>query len=224
MRGFPGFRDIKAFFTSRPHSALLLAWPLEIIWYGVLNHAQSEKTSHVIQMALDGAIPFCEYFIVPYVLWYPYLAFAAFYTLWKSKRDFIHTTVMMYLGMFGSMIFATLYPTWHNLRPALSSMNDNIFSSMVKALWKIDNPAVIFPSMHVLVAILVTIALFKAECMAGKVWWKTGFAVYCVLVSLSTVYTKQHSAADVFFALAFVLPYYLLTYYVIYPKRRRETP
>ncbi|MDD4125417.1 MAG: phosphatase PAP2 family protein [Eubacteriales bacterium] len=213
-------RSLLGFFKSRPYSLLILAWPVEWIWYGILNQSQTAETSHIISMSLDDSIPFCEYFIIPYVLWYFFIGFATFYTLWKSKKDFIHLSSMIYLGMFGSMIICTVYPSWHNLRPDLADMNNNIFTWMIKRLWEIDNPAVIFPSMHVLVAVLITIALIRADCMKGRTRWKVGFVIYTILVSASTVYTKQHSIKDVFFAFVFVVPYYLLTYYVIWPKKR----
>ena len=215
-----GIKKLPAFFKARPHSLLLIAWLLEWTWYGILNHTQTAETSNIIYSTLDDKIPFCEYFIIPYVLWYAFIAVATFYTLAKSKKDFIHMSSMVYLGMFGSLIICTLYPSWHNLRPELSQLNDNIFTRLTLRLWEVDNPAVIFPSMHVLVAALITVALIKADCMKGKWGWKTAAVVYTILVSASTVFTKQHSILDVFFAFAFVIPNTLLTYYVIYPKRR----
>lgn len=220
MKKFKLTGKLIEFLKARPYSLLLLAWPVEWIWYGILNQSQTAETSHIIYSALDDKIPFCEYFIIPYVLWYLYIAVATFYTLAKSKKDFIHLSSMVYLGMFGSMIICTVYPSWHLLRPDITTMNDNIFTKLVLYLWEVDNPAVIFPSMHVLVAVNITVALIMADCMRGKTWWKVAAVIYTVLVSASTVLIKQHSILDVFLALVFVLPYSLLTYLVIYPKKR----
>ncbi|MFA7099092.1 MAG: hypothetical protein WC143_03315 [Eubacteriales bacterium] len=213
-------KNTAVFFKSRPYSLILLAWPFQWLWYGLLNSSQTLETSHVIYMKLDDAIPFIPEFILPYVMWYFYIAFAALYTLWKSKKDFLHMMTMVYFGMFGSLAFSTVYPSWHLLRPDYSEIKGGIFTFILKQIWAIDNPAVIYPSMHVLVAVLITIAFFRADCMKGKGFLKGFFVFYTILVSASTVFTKQHSVKDIFFAFAFVVPYYLLTYYVIWPKKR----
>ncbi len=206
------------FLKARPYSAILLFWILEWIWYGILNHLQTAETSHIMHTALDDSIPFCEWFIIPYWMWYFYIAGATLYTLYKSKKDFLRTVTMIYLGMFGSMMICTFYPSWHLLRP--ETMPDNILSWWVQFTYTLDNPAVIFPSMHVLVAFLITISLTFADCMKGKTRTKVLCWIYAVVVSASTVFVKQHSIKDVWFALVFIIPYTLLTYFVIWPAKR----
>ena len=44
---------------------------------------------HVIHTALDDRIPFCEYFIVPYLLWFGYVAWAVGYFYFKNKDDLL---------------------------------------------------------------------------------------------------------------------------------------
>ena len=42
---------------------------------------------HMLQMRADYKIPFCEYFIVPYLLWFPYVGLtAAYFTLFNDNR------------------------------------------------------------------------------------------------------------------------------------------
>ncbi len=214
------FEFVFDFFKCRPYSAILLLWIVQWIWYGVLNHIQTPETSHIIYSALDDSIPFCEWFIIPYWLWYLYIASALIYTLIKSKKDFLRIVTLVFLGVFGSLLICTLYPSWHLLRP--ETMPDNILSRWVQFTYTLDNPAVIFPSMHVLVAFLISIGLTAAESMKGKTTVKVCCWIYTVIVSASTVFVKQHSIIDVGFALLFILPYTLLTYFVIMPKRRFE--
>ena len=45
---------------------------------------------HVVQTALDEEIPFIEYFIVPYLLWFVWIAGTFVYFYIKSREDFYH--------------------------------------------------------------------------------------------------------------------------------------
>ena len=42
-----------------------------IIWFGI---AQKLEPEVMIHCSLDDVIPFCEVFVIPYVLWYLYFA------------------------------------------------------------------------------------------------------------------------------------------------------
>lgn len=218
------FNFVKGFLSSRPYWKLLLLWPIQWIWYGVLNHAVTKETSHIIEMELDSSIPFCEYFIIPYCIWYFYIAGALLFTLWKNKKDFIHMAVIIFVGMFSSMLVCTFYPSWHVLRDVPATYEavlsgKNIFTETVRLMWILDQPAVIFPSMHTLIGFLISLSLTFADCMKGKTWIKVICWIYSLSVAASTVFTKAHSIADVFLAVAFIIPCALLTYYVFYPKR-----
>ena len=39
-------------------------------------------------MAIDDRIPFCEFFIVPYFLWFAYIAWIVLYLFFKNKNDY----------------------------------------------------------------------------------------------------------------------------------------
>ena len=112
------------------------------------------------------------------------------------------------LSGFGTWLYRIAHNTWCN------------WYARHHDLLSLDNPAVIFPSMHVLVAFLITVSLTFAESMKGKTWIKIACWIYAVVVSASTVLVKQHSIKDVWFALAFIIPYSLLTYFVIWPAKR----
>ena len=40
---------------------------------------QRDVRPHIIHMKIDDYIPFCEYFIVPYLLWFAYIAVTVLY-------------------------------------------------------------------------------------------------------------------------------------------------
>ena len=41
---------------------------------------------HVIDTVFDSYIPFCEYFIVPYLLWFPYMIMTIWYFIFKNNN------------------------------------------------------------------------------------------------------------------------------------------
>ena len=55
-------------------------------WFMILERIFSSDYPrlHIINIPFDNMIPFCEYFIIPYVLWYLYVVGG-----WKSLKQII---------------------------------------------------------------------------------------------------------------------------------------
>ena len=208
------------FLKARPYSAILLLWPVEIIWYSVLNHTQTVETSHIIYTPLDDKIPYIKYFVYIYVSWFLFIFACLLYTLIKSRKDFLRATTSALMGMYPTLLFCTLFPSWHLLRPA--DTGGGLSGFIVSIIYASDNPAVIYPSMHVLVSLLLAIRMTFAESMKNKPFWKAAIIIHAVLICLSTVFIKQHSVADVLLALVLVPVYDSVSRFVIWPDRRFE--
>ena len=75
---------LNAFIEKNKHAFLLLYFCIYFPWF---HHLERTVTTHfhVIHTALDDLIPFCEYFIVPYLLWFGYVAWAVGYFYFKNK-------------------------------------------------------------------------------------------------------------------------------------------
>ena len=207
-------------FRTRPYSAILLLWPVEIAWYSILNHTQTLETSHVIYTPLDDKIPYIKYFVYIYVSWFVFIFCCLCYTLIKSKKDFLRCSTSALMGMYPTLLFCTLFPSWHLLRPA--DTGGGLSGFIVSIIYASDNPAVIYPSMHVLVSLLLAIRMTFAESMKGKPVWKAFIIIHAVLICLSTVFIKQHSVADVLLALVLVPVYDSVSRFLIWPDRRFE--
>ena len=80
-------------------------------------------------MEIDDYIPFCEYFIVPYLLWFFYIAAVVLYIAFKEKQDFGKMCAFLYTGMTIFLIVSKVFPNGHFLRPS-SFENDNIFTQL----------------------------------------------------------------------------------------------
>ena len=53
---------------------LLLYWIPHFIWFELITYLTPRMNPHVIYSPTDDWIPFLEVFILPYVLWYFYIA------------------------------------------------------------------------------------------------------------------------------------------------------
>ena len=78
---------LKSFLEKNKHFALLLYFVIYLIWFKVI---EEEVTTHfhVVHTALDDVIPFCEYFVIPYFLWFFYIAWGFLYFGFKDKKTF----------------------------------------------------------------------------------------------------------------------------------------
>lgn len=211
---------VKKFILERKYALWLLLWLAYGLWYALLNRFQTN--CHLIHMAVDDKIPFLPVFSIFYVIWYLYIAFALLLTLIKSKRDFLVMCCLIFLALFSSLIVCTIYPSMHDLRPADSEMGTSFFADVVRWHYNHDEPRVILPSMHCIVAIVITVGLICSDTCKGNWLVRILCPILSVLIMLSTVFIKQHSFADVLLAIAMSIPVCLLTYFVILPRKRFE--
>mgnify|MGYP003096244654 CR=1 FL=1 len=152
---------LNAFIEKNKHAFLLLYFCIYFPWF---HHLERTVTTHfhVIHTALDDRIPFCEYFIVPYLLWFGYVAWAVGYFYLKNKDEYFKLCAMLFTGMTVFLVISTIYPNGHYLRPAYFEHN-NIFIQMVKWLYATDTPTNLFPSVHVFNSIAVNIAVWHSD-------------------------------------------------------------
>ena len=60
------------FIKKYKHAFVILIYlPVYLLWFFWLE-AHVTADYHIIESSLDAYIPFCEYFIVPYLLWFPF--------------------------------------------------------------------------------------------------------------------------------------------------------
>ena len=184
---------------------------------------QSDVRIHIIHSLADDKIPFCPYFIIPYVMWYFFLIGTVIYfaVSCPSKKEYYQYLATLGVGMTLFLLISYVYPNGQHLRPDLSAAGDGVFISAIRFLYKIDTPTNIFPSMHVFNATASCIALFQNErCRKNKVFTVSQI-VLTVSIVLSTMFLKQHSVADVMTALILNILCYQLFYRVIPARQDR---
>ena len=197
----------------KKHSLLIPVAVYGIIymtWFALLEEKVQVPT-HTIHSVIDNYIPFVEFFVVPYFLWFGFVAFFGIYFYLKDKDDFKKLVINLIFGMTAFLIISTLFPNGHNLRPEVFP-RDNIFTDMVRHLYTMDTPTNILPSIHVYNTLCIHYAVKNSELFKGKKLWRGITSIIAWSIIASTVFLKQHSIIDVFLAFALELPMYLILY------------
>lgn len=210
---------------------------LPLILYGIIymqwfTYLERNVTSHyrLIHLKPDDLIPFCEVFVIPYLLWFAYVAVTVLYFFFKDKDDYFRICTFLFTGMTVFLIISTLWPNGHNLRPTVMP-RDNVFTNLVAMLYKTDTPTNLWPSIHVYNSLGCHFAVMKSARLEKHKGIRIGSLLLCVSIILSTVFIKQHSVFDVTTAFIMAAVMYgivyhsdmlLNFYHALHGKRKRK--
>lgn len=164
-------------------------------WFFILEHVVQDRY-YLIECKLDHMIPFCEYFIVPYLFWFVYVAgsFLCF-MLKEDDRMFYRFAGVMFGGMTIALIIYTVFPNGIHLRPDLDASR-NLFTWLTSLIYRADTCTNVFPSLHVYTSAVIAIFFSKSRLVSEKTGMRYVFPVFSGLIILSTVFLKQHSVLD----------------------------
>lgn len=199
---------------------------LIIVLYGIFYMAafryleqNIRHNYHIVHTVIDDHIPFCEYFIVPYLLWFPFLAVTLIYFIFfnKDKQEYYQYIKNLCMGMTIFLVVSYLYPNGHQLRPEFFAQ-DNWCIDLVKMLYATDTPTNILPSLHVFNSLAAYMAVSRCRSLDKCIWVKRGTLLLVLSIILSTMFLKQHSVVDVILGAAMAGMGYLLFYQ--YPARK----
>ena len=187
-------------------------------WFYLLEQHVTENF-YILHCSLDDKIPFVEYFIIPYTLWFFYVGTAFVYFFFRAKRrEFYQMTGFLFTGMTLFLIISTFFPNGLALRPDVFP-RENVCTEMVRHLYHVDTPTNVLPSIHVYNTLGVMIAVNTCERLQNHRVVKLCANALGILIVLSTLFLKQHSVIDVTAGLFMAAGFYLLFYYL--PERKR---
>lgn len=206
---------MKQWLNTHRHAWMFLYFLIYLPWFAWLEKTVGNTPEYIIHMKLDDFIPFNEFFIIPYMLWFAFIAIAVLYFFFADSHEFYQLTCFLFIGMTIFLIVSTLFPNGQQLRPT-EFARDNIFVELVKTLYTVDTPTNIAPSIHVYNTLCVWIAIQKSTFIKTHVKHRklicTCTTILSVLIVLSTMFLKQHSAFDVITAFAMCGFFYLFIY------------
>ncbi len=200
------------FFSQKRLWVIPIYFVLYMIAFRLLETHVPQKL-HILHTALDDRIPFCEYFVIPYLLWFGYVAAAVFYfaLVQKDVREYWQFFLAMGIGLALFLLISWVYPNGQNLRPTLPA-EGNIFVEMVRFLYRVDTSTNVLPSMHVFTSMAVATALDRSRSLKGRRAFRKASWILAILIMLSTLFIKQHSAVDAFSGVLLYAVIYCLLY------------
>lgn len=202
---------MKEFIRKYRHGIPMVIYLIVYLVLFFIVERLTEDNYHVIHMALDDKIPFCEYFVIPYFCWFAYVAGFVLYFIFVDKESYWSMFWFLVTGMTVFLIVSFVYPNGHELRPA-QFPRDNVFTRMIANLYQTDTATNILPSIHVYNSIGIHIAVHKSRRLSKHRPVQIASGILSALIIMSTVFIKQHSMVDVISAFGLAAVVYVLIY------------
>ena len=217
--------------TKYRHALPLLLYGIVYMqWFAYLEKTVTSQY-RLNHFRPDDLIPFCEVFVIPYLMWFAYVAVVIVYFFFRDKDDYFRACTFLFTGMTVFLVISTLFPNGHDLRPVVMP-RDNICTRLVSSLYRADTPTNLWPSIHVYNSLGCHFAVMKSARLEKKKGIRVCSFVLCVSIILSTMFIKQHSVFDVTTAFIMAAVMYgivyrsdvLLNFYHSVGQRRKRKP
>ena len=190
------------------HLKLLLYWPVFGMLFYMAERMLPRRVFHVMWCPLDDVIPFCEWFLVPYLFWFVFLAGMHLYLMVAdipAFRRMMHFIILTYSAALCAFL---LYPSCQQLRPAVFP-RDNFLTRFLADFYVFDTNTNVCPSLHCVGSMAVVFAGWDA---GGLRRWRGAITATGLLIAFSTVFVKQHSILDVFWGMVLCAAAYWAVY------------
>lgn len=203
------WETVRSFVTKNPHVWLALLLPVYLALFFLVEwYVSPDKPYWSSYVPLDDQIPFLEGFILPYCMWYPFLVAVGLYLMIQDGPGFRKYMAFIFIGFCSALLFCVLVPNGQDLRPD-PLPRKNIFTWMVARIYAADTNTNVFPSMHVIGSLGGVIAVYRCP---GLKKFRVPAAILAFLISISTVFVKQHSVLDILGGILWCLPLWFFIY------------
>ena len=211
------FRFSKLTTPQFSHLLLLIGWAVYFLLYFLTENLIPAESCHPIHSKLDDLIPFCEVFLIPYVFWYFLIAISLGYFALYNIDNFKKLQTYIMITQAVAMTVYIIYPNCQNLRPA-EFPRDNFLTDCIGLIYSFDTNTGVCPSLHCAYSIAIASVWLREKSVSNL--WKGFVVVAAILICLSTMFIKQHSAVDFFAAIPVCILGEFLVFRVFYPKRK----
>lgn len=192
------------------HLKLLLYWPVFGLFFLIVERLWIRQSYFPVYCSLDDAIPFCEYFLIPYLFWFVFLVGIHIYTLLFDVEAFRKLMKFIMVSYSAAMLIYILFPNCQELRPILFE-RDNLFTRFMTGFYQFDTNTNVCPSIHVIGSVAVMLCAWNSRQFSSP-GWRLVFGIAAFLISISTVFLKQHSILDILAAIPICVIAYLMVY------------
>ena len=209
--------DYRAFRLSRirepqfQHLKYLYGWIGYFILYFLTESLISHERCYPVHCVLDDMIPFCEYFVIPYVGWYLLIVGSLVYFALYNPDNFKNMMKYIIVTQIVAMVIYIVFPNRQDLRPDVFT-RDNIFTDIMGLLYRLDTSTNVCPSLHVAHSIGIASTWMREKSASKRC--KLFIVAFCILVCVSVAFVKQHSVVDIFAAIPVCLFAEWITFYL----------
>jgi hypothetical protein len=82
------------------HAWVLLYGLIYMPWFMYLEKRPIPAHEYfIINSPLDKYIPFCEYFVIPYLFWFAFVAIGVAYFFFTNRKEFYQVMTFLIIGM-----------------------------------------------------------------------------------------------------------------------------
>ena len=180
------------------HLFLLLGWVGYFLLYFLTENFIPAERCYPVHCWLDDLIPFNEFFLIFYVSWYVLIVISLGYFLLYDVQSFKSLQTYIIITQAVAMTIYILLPSRQDLRPETFS-RDNFLTRLMAFIYTVDTSTGVCPSLHVAYSFGIGSTWMREKSAAR--WWKALVWIFVILICLSTMFIKQHSAVDFFAAL-----------------------
>lgn len=179
------------------HLFLLLGWVGYFVLYFLTENLIPAEACYPVHCALDDVVPFCEWFIIPYVSWYLLIVGSLLYFLLYDVDSFKKMQTYIIITQIIAIAVYIIFPTRQDLRPTV--MYANPLTWIVNLIYSVDTNTGVCPSLHVAYSLGIASTWLREKQVPP--WVRSAIAVWCGVICISVAFVKQHSVVDIFAAL-----------------------
>ncbi|MBQ2745027.1 MAG: phosphatase PAP2 family protein [Lachnospiraceae bacterium] len=213
---------IKKLLCKYSHAWTLLYFFVYMTWFMWLEKTVTPDSAYTnIHVKIDDMIPFCEWFIIPYLLWFVYVVVVVAFVFFTSRKEFYQASAYLFIGMSICLLICTVWPNGQDLRIE-EFTNDNILTSLMSMVYHADTNTNVFPSIHVYNSVAVVVMLCKSHKLKNVTWVKIAAGILSILIILSTMFLKQHSVVDAIGGIVLAVVMYIPVYGIDWTNMRAK--
>lgn len=175
---------------------LLIYWPILGIIFEILESHLTARL--IVEMEIDKLIPFCSWFCIPYLFWFVYVIGTIALFFFFDKESLVKYMWYVIFTYSFTIFVYVLFPNCQNLRPELATvLQKNSWDyKIMEYIYSSDTNTNVCPSLHVIGSFAVYFSIRNSKIIKSKVI-KWIYLILAIIISLSTLFVKQHSLFDV---------------------------
>ena len=195
------------------HLFLLLGWVGYFALYFLTENLIPAEKCFPVHCWLDDVVPFCEWFIIPYVSWHLLIVVSLAWFLLYNVDGFKKLQTYIILTQVIAMAVYIIFPNRQDLRPEVFP-RENLLTGLIGLIYSADTNTGVCPSLHVAYSLGIASTWLRERSVSK--WIRICIAVWCGVICISVAFVKQHSVVDIFAAVVMCL---FIEWFVFFKKK-----